>query len=314
MNTDSLPLFYYPSTWIYVDDDKNLLNTMKMVLSEINSIKLFQSSVDCLKYIESYEQPSVNFSFLKSITDDEKYGVLNHTPIDFDVTGIPKLVDNKNRYNEISVVIIDYNMPEIDGFSLAKKIHGFSAKKLLLTGKVETNQAIKAFNDHLIQSYVKKFDDCMEEKLIAYLKKLTYEYFQTLTSPLLSYLEVDHKLPQSDPVFINFFKRFCEENSIVEYYLIDKQGSVLLINEKGESFCLVMQSDKAINSWLSFYTSEITIPDNALTAIQARKMMPFLGIGKDLWQSYNIAWDKQLYPSNILEGREEYFWSVVNLS
>ncbi len=314
MNTDNLPLFYYPSTWIYVDDDKNLLHTMKIVLSEINTVKLFQSSVDCLKSIENYEQPSTKFSFLKNITDDEKYGVLNHTPIDFDVTDIPKLVDKEDRYNEISVVIIDYNMPEIDGFSLAEKIHSFSAKKLLLTGKAETEQAIKAFNDHLIQSYVKKFDDCMEEKLIVYLKSLTYKYFQTLTAPLLSYLETDHKLPQSDPIFINFFKSFCEKNNIVEYYLIDKQGSLLLINNKREYFCLAMQSDETINSWLSFYTSEITIPDNVLTAIQTKKMMLFLGIGRDLWQSQNIDWNKHLYPSNILEGREKYFWSVINLS
>jgi CheY-like chemotaxis protein len=311
MNKIGLPLFYYPSKLVYVDDNRNLLDAMSLVLSKNNPIETFQSAVDCLHYIENHNQPSARYSFLKSVMDDENYGVLNHTPIDFDVTELVKLINNENRYNEISVVIIDYNMPEMDGITLAEKIRDFPAKKLLLTGMAESNQVVNAFNEGLIQNYVRKFEDCMEDKLIVYLQKLTSEYFELLTAPLLSCLEIDNKLPQSDPIFIGFFKQFCIENDIIEYYLIDKQGSLLLVDKKNNSSYLVIQSEKNFNSWISFYVSENKIPHNILDSIKLKRWLPFLGIGKDLWQSHDIDWEKHLYPANILEGRERYFWFIV---
>ena len=62
-------------TWIYVDDDKNLLKSMAYFLNEFNHTKLFQSPKECLEYICNYTAPSSNYTFLKSVVDDEKHGV-----------------------------------------------------------------------------------------------------------------------------------------------------------------------------------------------------------------------------------------------
>lgn len=308
-----LPLFYYPTTWIYVDDDKILLKSMTMVLNEYNLIKTFQSSKLCLNYMNNYIPPSSKHTFLKSMVYDEHHGVLHHTPVDFDITMLAALSKDEERFNEITAIIIDYSMPEIDGFALAEQSNSFPARKILLTGKVQDDQAVKGFNSNLIHRYVQKFEPDMENKLIEYLKLLTFQYFQNITSPLLSYLETENKLPQSDPAFINFFINYCEQNEIIEYYLIDKHGSYLCINKHGNKSCLVMQTDGGIDSWTFMYSKENKLSTKELYEIQTGKKIPFFGIGTEAWQQEETNWSNHLYEANVLKGNEKYYWTMVNL-
>lgn len=313
MKFNRLPLFYYPTTWIYVDDDKNMLKSMEYVLSEFNSVKLFTSPIECLDFIKNHKNPLENYSFLESITTDENHGVLHHTPIDFDLSTLVNILDNTARHEEITAMIIDYNMQKIDGLSLAEQCYHFPAKKLLLTGKAKDNDAIDGFNRNLINRYLQKFGEDMEENLVSYLQSLTLQYFQDVTSSLFSYLETENKLPLSDPIFIDFFKKYCEQNKIEEYCLVDKQGSLLCINEKKEKSCFIMYSEKGIDSWVSSYLTDSVIFSDELCSIKSKKMVPFFGIGKEAWQVETNSWSKNLYPANTLDGREKYFWTVVNL-
>lgn len=313
MNRDTLPLFYYPSMWIYVDDDKNLLKSMAYVLNEFNFVKLFDAPTKCLEYLSNYTPPSLNFSFLKSVTDDENHGVLHHTPIDFDVTALSKIADKQSRHEEITAMIIDYGMSEMDGLLLAKKSEHLPANKILLTGKDRENQAIKGFNGNLIQRFVRKFEEGMEETLITHLKSLTLQYFQNLTSSLLTHLETENKLPLTDPIFVKFFIDYCGKNDISEYYLIDKQGSFLLINKKGKKSCLVVQSEKGLDTWLSTYVIDAEIPQNDLAVIKSKKKIPFFGVGIEPWQIDTNLLPNYFYPANKLDGREKYFWTIINI-
>lgn len=313
MNREALPLFYYPTTWIYIDDDKNLLKSMSYVLDEYNFFKLFNSPTTCLEYLSNYTPPSANFSFLESAIHDELYGILHHTPIDFDVTTLASLVEKKNRHDEITAMIIDYSMPEMDGLSFAKKSCHFPAKKILLTGKNRESQAIEGFNGSLIQRFVQKFEIGMEENLIAYLKELTLQYFQNLSSPLLSHLQTENQLPLSDTIFIDFFNNLCTNNNINEYYLIDKHGSFLLIDKSGKKSCLIVQSDKGIDAWLSIYSIDNEIPKNDINDIKQRIKIPFFGIGIEPWQVDINSWSKHFYNANHLDGNEKYFWALIDI-
>ena len=306
----ALPLFYYPSTWLWVDDDKTALNTMKLVFGEKNAILPFQSARQCLDYLSTYKSPLSQHSFLKSITDHENYGILQKTPIDFDVTALSNLVEDSKRHEEITVMVIDYHMPEMDGFALAEAAQNIPAKKILLTGKAQESEAIIGFNRNLIQRFVQKAEEKMTAKLTSYLEELTVQYFEKLTFPLLSYLEAEAVLPQSDPVFIKFFESYQKENNIKEYYLIDKQGSLLCVDSQNNRFCLAIQSSPGIDNWLSLYTDE-TSPDVNLTPIKERKKIPFFGAGKEAWQVETDKWPQHFYECSILEGRQKYFWATI---
>lgn len=306
-----IPLFYYPTTIVWVDDDSFLLDTVTQIFSEHTPIKPFQSAIECLHFLNKHQSPLSKKYFLKSVTNDESYGVLTHSPTDFDITTLAKLADDPNRSLEISAMVIDFNMPEMDGFSLAKACNHLPIKKILLTGKADQNQAISGFNDNLIHRFIKKSDDDMENSVNKYLHELSIEHFQQITRPILSLLEAQHKLPVSDPTFVDFFNDYCKQKNICEYYLIDKQGSFLCINSQGTRTCLIVQSDYQLDQWLATYQSESSV---ATQAVQYRQKIPFFGIGKEAWQLDSQEWENHFYGPEILDGRERYYWATVNIS
>lgn len=310
----ALPLFYYPGSWLWVDDDPVLLSCMTLAFNEINSVKPFLSSSACLDFLNTYKSPLLQQHFLTSQKQDEKYGVLQHTPIDFDVTSLANLASDKNRQQELTVMVMDYNMPEIDGLALARITQSLPIQKILLTGKAQEHDAITAFNNNLIHRFVKKGEANTEEKLTLYLQELSKQYFQKITAPLLAYLETENKLPLSDPIFINFFEEYCQQQQIKEYYLIDKQGSFLCIDHEDKRSCLVLMSEQGMTAWLNTYQKEKYATADEIMQVSARKKIPFFGIGKEGWQVDTSEWSTHFHESNILEGRARYYWARVEVN
>lgn len=144
----TLPLFYYPSTLMLVDDNQTLLHVMTDAFSKKCMVKSFLSAEDCLKFLNHYISPSSHYNFLQSVLTDETYGQPTKNPMNFDVTQIAMLRENKQRHNEIATAIIDYQMPEMNGLVLAEKIQSFSVQKILLTGNISEIKAVEGFNNN----------------------------------------------------------------------------------------------------------------------------------------------------------------------
>ncbi len=307
----NLPLFYYPSTWLYVDDDSNLLQCVGLVLDEHNRNKLFQSPEKCVAFLADYQSPLMQKSFLSSNKQDDHYGILHHTPVDFDVTKLLALTDNPERYNEITAMVIDYDMPTMNGFALSKACDHLRVEKILLTGKTEDTRIIDGFNKNYIQHYIQKGCDDFESLLIDQLVKSTFHYFQRITAPLLSHLEAESQTPLSDLVFSDFFLSYCKRKNVAEYYLIDKQGSFLCIDKNGNQFFFVVHTDRGVNTWLeTYYTgSEFTV--DFANDIVARRRLPFFGYATEAWQIDSTEWHSYFHQPQLLEGRERYYWFEI---
>ena len=52
----------------------------------------------------------------------------------------------RNASREVSVVVVDYFMPEMDGVTFCRRLNNPSIGKILLTGRAEDSVAIEAFN------------------------------------------------------------------------------------------------------------------------------------------------------------------------
>lgn len=218
-------LTYYPTTFLWVDDDKNMLNTMLLFFKNKNCFHSFTSGKECLDFLAHYKSPLLKYNFLKANFQDERYGLAHHLPMDFDLTKLSALSKDKTRHDEITALVVDYKMPAMDGFELARKLKESPIQKILLTGNKNDSKTIEGFNNNLIQRFAQKGTDSLISILSKHLKELSNQYFQNASAPLLSYLESEEKLPLSDPTFVYFFETYQNENDITEYYLIDRQGS-----------------------------------------------------------------------------------------
>ncbi len=307
----ALPLFYYPTTILIIDDDKFLIAALEEIFINKNKTVSFLSSSDCLDFLNKYKPPINHKKLLQSVAENDNFVTPQHSPVDFDVTSLSSILNNSERHNEISTMLIDYKMPEINGFELAKKINN-QLKKILLTGKALESEAIEGFNNNLINRFIQKGKEDTEKNILKYTDELMLNYFNELSLPLLSHLETDFLLPQSDAIFIEFFLELCSEKNIEEYYLIDKNGSYLCVDDKGQKFFLVIHTDRSIKNWLDLNQSENAFSDNQKSDIENRSIIPFFGIGKEAWQLDKDEWKKYLHIAFCLEGRENYYWAIVN--
>lgn len=308
----TLPLFYYSGTWVYVDDDKTLLGCMSLAFDENAHYKTFSSPNRCIEFLNRYHSPSSKQNFLQCNAGDESHGILQHTPIDFDITKIAHFADQTERFDEITAMLIDYHMPEMNGFSLSQACSHLPVSKILLTGKTEDEKVINGFNKNYIQRYIQKGSYNLEENVIKQLRELTFQYFQKITAPLLAYLEVENLLPLSDPIFIDFFLHFCKQNNIHEYYLVDKQGSFLCIDAAGKKSYFIVHTDRSIETWLSIYYTGKEFSLDFAEKIQERQIIPFFGQGKEAWQLETSEWHSYFYRvQGIISGREKYHWFYI---
>jgi len=306
--TNLLPLFQYPTTTLWIDDDELFLQTIDK--SFPGNKKMFSNPGECCAFF-STQQPFSRVAFLHGEYNNESYYSLEHAPVDFDVTEIARLYNYPERFKEISVVVCDHNMPEMTGLELFGKLHETPVKKILLTGEMQNEEAVRAFNDGLIDRFIKKtYDLNLFEEISKYIKALERQYFCELTKPLLLHLEAGHVLPLSDVAFVSFFDKWCEENKISEFYLIDKQGSFFVINEQNETSYFVVHTEQSLNNFSKFYANNHEINELVQYVIKRNKI-PFFGYKKDAWQVSHSDWSKYFYTPNIFEGREKYYWFIV---
>lgn len=275
-----IPLFYYPTTLLWVDDDTNLLKIMSLEFNKNYSIKTFCTAKSCLDFLKNYKSALNKHQLLNLNEQDEYYGELNHTPINVDITKIARIANDKERYNDISITIIDYRLPDASGFDIAKNIHATPMKKILLTGKATPEETLDGFNKSLIDRMVRKGDPETMDILTNYINELTLDYFCQQTASLLASLNTEVMLPLNDPAFIQFFNNYVDRHCISEFYIIDKQGSFLCIDKNQKRFCLVMHTDNSLRTWL-LNNKEGCPSIDSINAIKARQLIPFFGPGKE---------------------------------
>jgi len=305
--TENLPLFFYPTKTILVDDDSLLLSILSNVLKKQIAVETFTSPKNCLNFFEQYQSPLLTKKTITSFADDEESHAKPFSLI--------QLANDQNRFDEIAVLVLDYSMPEMTGLQLAQALNNPTIQKLLLTGNPSNDEIIQAFNHKLINKYLNKSMENLGTVVLEYIRALQKDFFRTQTAALLHVLEADKKLPFSDPDFIAFFDIYCEEHSITEYYMADKNGSLLCINKEGQRTMLVIHTNESLESWVKLNQEECNSETQAyFDQVNAREKIPYFGINKEAWEIERSSWSNHFLPCKQLKGREDYFWGEYAFS
>jgi len=168
-----------------------------------------------------------------------------------DVPAIHKEIYNNTRFDQISVMIVDYTIPNMSEAVLTQQLKGQGVQIILLIDAKDEALASTLFNQGVIQRFIRKDLSNFTHVLNITIESLQHEYFQKL-SEIIFYsiaqksINPNCPLPMflTDPMFIQFFSDFLREYSITEYYLIEEKGSFLCLNEQGTpSWLLVKHQD-----------------------------------------------------------------------
>ncbi len=292
-------LFYYPTQVVLVDDDANFLDSVSLLLDRSINYRLFQSARQALEHVNramSFGEV-IRRSYSSYKTGPYDSDTLTHV----DINALHKEIYNLERFLMPSVVVIDYSMPEMSGLEYCVSLTNPYVKKILLTGRANTDLAVQAFNEGLIDQFINKNDPQLASKLNRSIANLQQQYFsrtfKILTDPVVASSQSRFL---TNAAFIEFFNILRSTHEIVEYYLIDMPYSgFLLLDNKGRVSLVLIMSHVALLEHLRQCRAR-KAPAELLAALEAGDMLPLFNIGNDgehLNEAFFKDWRQHYAPA-----------------
>ncbi|CDZ79388.1 response regulator FixJ [Legionella massiliensis] len=302
MNQD-FKAFYFKTEVVLTDDNENFLNALNHKLSNNYLLKPFPNPNNALNYIvSSYENNLIanasNFIKEASYEDDDNYFV--------EFSKIRSLADNSQRNKVISVVIVDYSMPLMNGIEFCEKISHLPILKIMLTGHADFNVAINAFNRGIIDRFLLKDSKNMLYNINESIDIMQKTFFEKQSFPLLSCLSANKNTLVSLSEYSNHFKDIVKNLNAIEYYVLDTLGSYLIISEQGHNYYFIVLTNTQLDELIDVAQSSNVAPD-LLEKIVNKTHAPIF-LKEEDYKVPALNWENLLYP---LEKRKNYYYCLI---
>ncbi len=240
MLKSSVPVCYFPSTTLFLDDSRDVLLNVVLELDENIAYRVFDIPSQALEYIESKRCQQDRFYHGPNRRERAKRG------LQFGLSMLHQDVYNPDRFTEVSVVVVNYVMPGTNGIHFCRCLESSPIKKILLIGQADEPMAIAALNEGIIDCYIKKNDPNLAALITESIYDLQFQYFQAKSDLICHALSVAGPAVIYKNVFVQFFQQLCGENNIVEYYMLDSVGSYLMLDEDANTSFLMIKDEKNI--------------------------------------------------------------------
>ncbi|MDX1901074.1 MAG: hypothetical protein SFW66_03595 [Gammaproteobacteria bacterium] len=300
----STPIFYFPTKKLLLDDDKTFAQSVLLKMYGKNFID-FTSPQQALNFLNDEYKPCFDKNQL--ISFEESTATQQTISIQIDKI---KQFFNTPYQQDISVVLVDYHMPEMLGTEFLTKIQHYPIKKILITGEHDSQIAINAFNNGLVNAYIRKDDPEFSYKIQSMVAELEWQYFThysqgTITNiPELQFL--------TNASFIQTFKQYIADNNISAFYLMDMYGSFCIHLPSGEHSYFLIRSRSFLNQ-LAESAKEDGASQETVKKIAEGKAIPFFA-DKNYWEISADQWDQYLYDAHPLPGDNDFVWTITQRS
>ena len=302
--------YYFPTTVMIVDDNASFLKGFALQLPEDLAYRMFDSAEAALAEINRPSPPPLYqrcFSHYRTAAVDDGSERLIH----LDLSLIEREISNADRFRETTVVVVDYDMPGLDGLTFCERIDNPNVKKILFTGVADEKVAVAAFNSGLIDRFIIKNDPDALARVIASIEDLQSAYFRDISAMLRRSLLLDAPAFLTDRAFEDFFTRLRRRHRFVEYYLVAKPGGFLLLTDRGTLYRLVVLNDDEVAAQARFAESHGARPEIMRRLTDRRELGYFFESTDEYFDASEYEWDEYLFPSERLKGQQVWHWALI---
>lgn len=306
----TIPTCYFPSTALFLDNSQDFLLNFVLQLDERVAYRVFNSPRKALDYIHNKrcELDLISQHCLSQYIETKNSPLTNHT-INSNLAAIHAEVYNPHRFSEVSVVVVDYAMPGIDGLEFCRALANSNIKKILLTGQADETLAIAAFNEGLIDKYIKKDDNNVVEQVTASIYELQQQYFQDMSEIVVRMLSVTLPSCLHDRHFMHFFHDLCVNYKISEYYLVDNSGSFLMLDDDANVSFLIVKNEEDLRFHYDF-ARDNGASEALLGSLLAGEKIP------GIWQQNAFAaewkdWSNCLVSAQRFISADTYYYAFL---
>ncbi len=310
MKTYAIQPFHFPTTVAFVDDSQQFLSNLSLQLDSRLAYRLHHSPFSALVALNGANlEPPVVERFFSLYRHRGDKSVSRHV-IDVSLDMIHREVHNEHRFEQVSVVVVDYDMPEIDGLEFCRNLKNKAIKKILLTGKADEQTAVRAFNEKTIDRFIRKQDDDVMARLNRAIAELQREHFEQVEHMLADALSVGSHLFLRDPAFAERFAEISRGLGIVEHYLCCAPDGILMLDVSGSSYLLIVQTEEMIRAQHEI-AHEQDAPDELLARLRGGRCLPYFWKTAGNYSPIYEDWEACLHPATEFKGRDWYLYALV---
>lgn len=245
MNKINIPICFYPTRIVVIDDNEDFLELLSLKLdASYGDYKFYSNPKQALSYLNEEYKPDPYINHITSEIEGEGF---QHRALDINLYELPKEIYNKDRFNQISCLVVDYDMPAINGLEFCRSIKDHFIHKILLTGAADDKIAIEAFNEGVIQHFITKSDTNMFKKVNLAILQAQQSYFRMVGNSNILFSNIAYTTILKEPKFIELFNSLLTEHNIIEYYLFEDSGCYLMVSTKGEIYGLFIYPEREID-------------------------------------------------------------------
>jgi CheY-like chemotaxis protein len=242
----SFTLHRRPGSVVFLDDDPDYLEMLAEVMPPEWHVRLFMSPVDCIDQLMT--EPAgweADGWRQQEIVNRWQSG----TPL------IPQILqywreDQTARFAFTKVCVVDYAMPAMSGLQVLGELSGWTGHRVLLTGRIEEQLAVSAFNRGLIERFVPKQASDIRLRLTGAIQELLDQPDARHEQTWRSTLSREQHALLCDPAIAAQLNELVRSQGWVEHIVI------------GAPFGLLAMDANGLVSWLQLEPAQ-NLPDLA---------------------------------------------------
>lgn len=304
---DVLP-FRFPTTTLLVDDHEKYLDGIPLLLDPSLRLRSYSSPRQALAELGSHGIRAVpGGGWLYHWKDRTSQ---TRELVALDVDSIHRVMYDPERFAEVSVVVVDLTMPEMDGIAFCRALANPNIGKILLTGTADDATAIEAFNAGTIDRFIRKSDPQAMDKLEQAIRALQRRYFERVGAFVAEALALGNIRFLRDKAFQQVLRDLVGDFRAVECYLHVNPTGLLLLDDRGQGRFVLVQTDDDLNAHCEI-ASDLGAPPSLLAALRKGDRLPWFGEGDGFYREGIAHPEAALHAAVTVRGEEWYHCALI---
>nr|WKF59098.1 hypothetical protein HUO10_003607 [Paraburkholderia busanensis] len=303
--------FYFPTTATFVDDSPTFLSNLCLQLDPQLAFQLFSSPAEALQAVNNAPRPGSAeeplFAPFRDRTDED----VAQQVISLSVNTVRNQVYNPLRFRAMSVVVVDYDMPGMNGLEFCRRMTDPAVRKIMLTGKADEHIAVQSFNEGIIHRFIRKQDAAAIPALNRAVRELQSAYFDNVCHSIVDTLALSEYAFLRDEVLAERVAELSASLGVVEHYISYCPNGLLMLDNRGHAYLLIIHTPETLRG-----VREIAVEQDApaafLAALDSRRSVPYFWETEGNYPDQCASWEDYMHPATILSGRQDYVYAVIS--
>jgi len=298
------PLVLLPKRVVYVDDDGKILDVLRMTMPKKVCREFIDSPDAALQALSQEEQYWRSIEEVLACAHESRRDGMGEAQL-----YVNSYFRDWRRFHLTGVLIVDYNMPGMDGLEVLRRLQGCPSRRVLLTGVADAEVAVRAFNSGLIQKFIPKNTPNLYKEVRRTSEELHLSVCEHLGHLMRATLKSDQIALLHDPKVVKaLWDKVIDDLDWMEFVVVGEPFGLLGMSHHGPLQWLQIETTETLQA-LSQAVQDQGFPDADVRALQDGHAICV----SEVRMQMGVPDDRQLIPADALGDVDGVFCAVIDV-